>query len=496
MKILSAKQMREADAFTISSQSIDSFSLMERAAAKCAEWISQNYHSGRPFLCICGNGNNGGDGLCISTILKSKGYTVRAIVLHKGNRSLDFTKAYNSAKEGRVLIEELNEGDKLPIGNDVVIIDAIFGTGISRPAEGWFAECIQAINNSQNEIVSIDLPSGLNADAPTSGIKVRARHTLTFQSPKLAFMFAENAESTGNFHVLDIGLSPEYFDKAVAPEFLEREYISSLIKDRKKFSHKGDFGKSLLIAGSLGKMGAAALAAKSCLRSGAGLLTVHVPRCGYEVIQTLVPEAMCTIDKNADIITDAGDVSKYTAIGIGPGIGTDDSTSDFVLSIIGKTKQPMVIDADALNILSANKSALAKLSPANVLTPHPGEFERLAGKSANDFERYKLQREFCETNNVVVVLKGAYTCIMVPGGKTYFNSTGNPAMAKGGAGDVLTGMILGFLSQGYSSEDAAVIAVYLHGLAGDFAAIERSELSVLAGDLVEQIGNAVKHVKN
>jgi hydroxyethylthiazole kinase-like uncharacterized protein yjeF len=513
MKILSARQMREADAYTIANEIVgggenasdgmgepshyESFQLMERASMKCAEWIAQKFDSGENFTIICGTGNNGGDGLCIAKLLHETGRKVEVLVLHSDARSADFTKAFDAAQASHVSIIELNEVQVFTLLKSDIVIDAIFGTGINRRVEGRFEEYIKVINSSGCEVVSIDLPSGLIADDHTEGISVHANYTLTFQSPKLAFFFPENERSTGEFHVLDIGLSKEYFDSVIdAPEYLEKKFIASLLKPRSKFSHKGNFGKSLLIAGSYGKMGAAVLAAKSCLRSGAGLLTVHVPASGYNIIQTSVPEAMCTTDVDQMMVTETGDVSKYSALGIGPGIGTSEMTSKFVLSLIGNVKQPMVIDADALNILSANKPALTKLSSNYILTPHPGEFERLAGKCENDFERNKLQRQFCEENNVVVILKGAYTCVMIPGGKTYFNSTGNPGMAKGGSGDALTGMILGFLSQGYSAEHASVISVYLHGLAGDLASIEKTETSLLASDLIEHIPHAISQIES
>ncbi len=493
MKVLSAEKIRKADAYTIANEPIESFKLMERASAKCAEWIKSNIDAGKSFIVFCGPGNNGGDGLCIARLLKLSGRNAEVFLIQGENQSEDFKKALNAATESGVKIREYDQKNSFPHDKNVVLVDAIFGTGMNRKVEGLPSFCIQAINNSGMEIISIDMPSGMIADMQTDGPVVNATHTLTFQSPKLAFLLPGSGNSAGNFHVLDIGLSQDVINSFTdAARYVTKNDVAAILRPRSKFSHKGDFGKALLIAGSHGKMGAAVLAAKSCLRSGAGLLTVHVPASGYEIIQTCIPEAMCVTDANEKEITRTGDISNYDAIGVGPGIGTSAETTVMLSNLLDSLNHPCVLDADALNIISADKNLLKKLNNRCILTPHPGEFERLAGPVKDSFSRYRQQREFSDKHNVVVVLKGAHTCITIPGGKTYFNSTGNPAMAKGGTGDALTGVILGLLSQGYSAENASVMGVYLHGLAGDLAAVEKGPYSMLCTDLIERIPDAFR----
>ncbi len=324
---------------------------------------------------------------------------------------------------------------------------------------------------------------------------VRAAHTFSFQFYKLAFMFAENAQFFGKVHVVEIGLSQAYISKSKSDfEITDEEIIKAVIRPRDPFSHKGNYGHALLIAGSKGKMGAAVLAAKACLRSGVGLLTVQIPKCGYTVLQTAVPEAMCIEDENDSYITSQLMYDAYNAIGIGPGINTVQETAFVLQQLLASFTKPMVIDADALNIISQNKTWLKKIPANSILTPHPKEFERLFGKTQNNFERNQLQRQCSKKYNVVIVLKGKYTCITSPDGKCFFNPTGNAGMAKGGSGDVLTGMITALLAQSHYAFDAAVAGVYLHGLAGDVAAKRFGEHSVLASDIVEGISMAFEEI--
>ena len=271
---------------------------------------------------------------------------------------------------------------------------------------------------------------------------------------------------------------------------MEADDIKPFLKKRNKFSHKGNFGHSLLISGSKGKIGAAVLGARACLRSGSGLLTVRIPHCGYSILQTAVPEAMTQSDEEEDCITHTGNFTETMHVAVGPGIGTSISTKKMLLDLLERTKKPIVLDADALNIISESQDYIKMIPSFSILTPHPKEFERLAGKSKNDFERHEKQLQFSKENNVIVVLKGAHTCITTPEGKAYFNSTGNPGMAKGGSGDVLTGIILAFLSQGYEPINAALTGVYIHGLAGDITAKEKGTYSMIASDLIENLPKA------
>jgi NAD(P)H-hydrate epimerase len=325
------------------------------------------------------------------------------------------------------------------------------------------------------------------------GAIIEADYTLTFQFPKLAFLFPENEQFTSKWFVLPIGLAEAFTDDVEVKNFtIDPEDAASLLKPRSRFAHKGHFGHALLIAGGYGKMGAAALAAKATLRAGAGLVTAHVPKSGYAIIQTAAPEVMVSIDENETHFSLLPELSSYNAIGLGPGLGMEKETRQAVKLLIQNAGIPLLFDADALNILSENKTWIPFVPPNSIFTPHPKEFERLVGKTANDFERNKRQREFSALHKVYVVLKGANTCISKPDGKCFFNTTGNPGMATGGSGDVLTGIILGLLAQHYHPQEACVLGVFLHGLAGDVAAKKHSHEAMIAGDIIEGLGKAFR----
>jgi hydroxyethylthiazole kinase-like uncharacterized protein yjeF len=307
----------------------------------------------------------------------------------------------------------------------------------------------------------------------------------------------ENEAALGEVHILDIGLHPGYLRQVSSEsELLDEAIIGAIFKPRKSFAHKGNFGHTLLVTGSFGKMGAAVLAARACLRAGAGLLTCQVPGCGYTILQTAVPEAMIQVDSDEKIHTSiTGDLSKYSVVGIGPGIGTDERTVALLRDIQQRYQKPMVLDADALNILASHSELLSSLPPYSILTPHPKEFERLFGPSPNDFSRLEKAREQAKKHQCIILLKGHHTYIAMPGGKSYFNSTGNAGMAKGGSGDVLTGILSALLSQSYSPGEAALLGVYLHGLAGDCAASAWSQESMLPSDLTDHLGDAFQIIQ-
>ena len=375
---------------------------------------------------------------------------------------------------------------------DLVVIDAIFGSGLTRPIDGFIADIVHQIN--KKEIVAIDLPSGLfaedNRENNFDNI-VKAKTTLTFQQPKLAMLFPQNYFFVGEWIVLPIGLHQGFIEGLHSTNYvITISDIKTILKPRAKFSHKGTFGHALLIAGSKGKMGAAILSAKACLRAGAGLLTVHIPAKGLEIMQTALPEAMCSTSDENDFIADVPELSTYNAIGIGPGLGMEKQTQNTLKLLIQNANFPLVIDADALNILSENKTWLAFLPQESILTPHPKEFERLVGKWDSDEERLEMQRQFAVKHQINVVLKGANTAIALPNGDVYFNSTGNEGMATAGSGDVLTGIITSLIAQRYSSSEAAILGVYLHGLAGDVAKENLTEFGMLASDIVDAIPKA------
>jgi len=473
---------------------------MERAASKCSQWIMKHYDVETIFKVCCGLGNNGGDGLAIARQLLEHGYKVEVFIINYSNKcSEDFLINKKRLEDlfPRFLME-VNDVKHLPhFQKSDLIIDALFGIGLSKPLTGLAAECVNVMNESEAAIIAVDVPSGLFVDKyfDKNSFIIKAQHTLTFQNPKLGLMFAENNIYVGNGHVLDIDLKwTEEIQTNCHDFYVNENFIKQLMKPRQKFSHKGTFGHSLLVVGSYGKMGAAIMSAHALLRSGAGLLTVCVPQCGYDIMQTSVPEATALVNGNEFIQFTELDISSYSAIGIGPGIRTENDTQQSVKTILQTFKKPLVIDADALNSISLNREWLSLIPPNSILTPHPKEFERLTKSVSNDFERHQLQIEFSKQYNVYVVLKGAHTCITTPQGESYFNSTGNSGLAKGGSGDVLTGLITGLLAQGYSSFEASLIGVYVHGMAGDITKEEKGEVAMIPTDVIKNIPSAFKQM--
>jgi len=496
MKIFSAEEIRLWDQYTIEHEPILSIDLMERAAAKCANWLLQQYPDAVSFVILCGKGNNGGDGLAIARILMENKYPVSIYILefgHKGTEDFQ-TNLARLNKLSNHDIHFIQTAKNFPhLQQGQIIIDALFGSGLNRNLEGVTADLVQHINNGGNEIISIDIPSGLFVDRSSKdAISIHADHTLSFQCYKPAFLFAENEESVGEIHILDIGLHHDYYQSVVNQfELLDDAIIHSIYKPRKKFSHKGTYGHALLVAGSYGKIGAAILSAKACLRSGVGLLTCHIPACGYNILQTSVPEAMVTTDFNSSFLTKVeDDLTKYDSIGIGPGIGTAAETKMMLPEILNSYRNPLILDADALNIMARQKDLLKLIPAGSILTPHPKEFERLFGETHTDFDRVSLALQKARELNCIIVLKGHHTFIATPDGKGFFNSTGNPGMATAGSGDVLTGILTGLLAQGYSSAATAILGVYLHGSAGDIAAKQLSNEALIAGDIIETLGAA------
>lgn len=502
IKILPIEKVREGDHYTIENEPIASINLMERAAKRLSSWINKNIKTATKINIVCGPGNNGGDGLALARSLADKDYQTE-VFLYNPKDQLSPDNETNLNRLRRIKEVTINiiktESDLPTFGENEVIIDALFGSGLTREVTGLPAKIIDRINSSRNYIISIDAPSGLFPDKSSSkkgNAIVNADYTLTFQFPKLGFMFADNARYMGKWEVLNIRIHDDFVDNAETNSFyLQTEDIQGIIKSRQKFSHKGHFGHALLVSGAYGKMGAAVLASRACLRTGAGLLTTHIPKVGYNILQTTVPEAMTSLDTSEEIFTEIKDLQHYQAIGIGPGIGTDPQTQSGLKLLIQNSSNPMLFDADALNILAKNKTWIPFIPKNSIFTPHPKEFERLAGKSSNDFEQLDKQREFSLKNGMYVILKGAHTCITTPQGNAYFNSTGNPGMATAGAGDVLTGIILGLLSQNYTPLDACLIGVYLHGLAGDVAAEEQGWESLIASDIIEHLGTAYNQLK-
>ncbi len=503
IKIFHTEQIRQADAYTIKHAPVSSIHLMERAAKAFTEQLLQDYPDKCiPKCIVCGNGNNGGDGLAIARMLLSKGHKANIYILPAKRYSNDFSKNLQrlSVKHKKHIhtVQSADFIDSIP--EHAILVDAILGTGLNAPLQKDTIQyqVIAKLNQRTSlKVISVDTPSGLFCDAHTNGIAVKASKTYTFQFPKPAFLLPENGNYVNDFTILDIGLHPDYIASTpTSLYYLTRDDISQRIHSRKKYSHKGIFGHAAIAAGSFGKMGAAVLAGKSALRAGCGLVTLHIPACGYSIMQTSFPEAMCTTDKHDQQLSTFPTDEKYDAIAIGPGIGTHSSTTKALELFLKAYQQPVVLDADALNILSKKKNLLKSLPKRSILTPHPKEFERLAGKWQNDFERLALQQTFSKKYQVIVILKGAHTSISDTNGDVYFNSTGNPGMASGGSGDVLTGILAGLLAQRYTPEESAMIAVYLHGLAGDKALQQQSMESLIASDIIDNIGNAFNEIRS
>lgn len=501
MKILSAEEIRQWDQYTIENEPILSIQLMERAATKCSEWLLQQYPDASSFAIFCGKGNNGGDGLAIARLLIEKGLVVTIHILefgHLGTHDFQTNLArLHKLPQADIHFVQSNQNFH-PFPEGQIIVDALFGSGLNRGLEGVTAQLVEHINASGRTVVSIDIPSGLFTDRSSKGQQmVRAHHTLSFQCYKPAFLFAENEEAIGQIHLLDIGLHNGFIQQLYNRfELLDDTIIHSVYKPRNAFAHKGHFGHALLVAGSYGKMGAAVLSAKACLRSGVGLLSCHIPACGYDILQTTVPEAMVSTDFNSSFITKVEEeLTRYETIGIGPGIGTASETRMMLRELFDVYRHPVVLDADALNCMALQKDLLKLVPAGSVLTPHPKEFERLFGPSANDFDRVFLALQKAKELNCLIIVKGHHSFIATSDGRGFFNSTGNAGMATAGSGDVLTGILTGLLAQGYSSVEAAILGVYLHGLAGDMAARSSSMESMLAGDIVEHLGKAFRFIE-
>lgn len=501
IKIFNVSQIKKIDNCTVVNQGITSVDLMERASLVVSEKLIRILDINQPILVFAGVGNNGGDALAIARILLSKHFRLDVYVVAPNDNFSDDCLANKERLDRLTNVHIVQEAKDMPrIYPECVIIDGLFGSGLNRPLSEVYLDVVRAINSSHNKVYSIDMPSGLfvesNADNNSEGI-IKADKVFTFQFPKLSLLLPDSGDYCKKMHVLDIDLCDKCIDgEKTDLYFTEKTDVAVLPFSRDTFSHKGTYGKALLIAGSYGKIGAAVLSARACLRTGVGLLTMHVPRCGVDVLQTAVPEAMVDADEFTENVSKIGvDVNQFT-IGIGPGIGTDEKTKDLLSDLFDKYHKPMVIDADALNLIAGDESLKNKIPPKSILTPHPVEFDRLWGSvSKSGYERLQRAREFAQRNDLYIVLKGAYSAIITPEGKVYFNSTGNPGMATGGSGDVLTGMITSLLAQQYLPQNAAILGVYLHGVAGDLAAKSKSQQGMLPSDMIEYIGKAYRALK-
>lgn len=493
MKILTAEQIKKVDVFTIQNQPISSIDLMEKAAEACSKWIMKHFDNQHNFHVFCGIGNNGGDGLAIARILKQKLYNVTVYVKKSDHYSEDFESNFElwHANKGQTITIESMVDLTLQPDENTIIIDAIFGYGLNRPVTGLESSIIQYLNSLNKKTISIDLPSGLFTNdnhKNTYDTIINADYTLTFEFPKLSLLLPDNEHKSGTIIILPIGLLPEGIaQQSTDVYFTTFEDCRRVYQPKTKFAHKGTNGHALLITGSLGKMGAAVLSSKACLKSGSGLVTALIPRSGNTVIQTANPEIMTLLSEEENIVS-GNFAYHYDAVGIGPGIGKEQNTLALLKEVLMNCNKPLVIDADALNLL-AEHTELQKTIPVNsIITPHPKELSRWIGSWKNDTEKIDKTLKLVDQLKIYVVLKGAYTCIFCPDGTLHFNSTGNPGMGTAGSGDVLTGIITGLLAQGYTAKESCILGVYLHGLAGDLASTEKSQESLIASDIIDFLG--------
>lgn len=495
MKLYSAKQIYKADQISIKKEEIGSNELMERAAIQVFNWMHLRMQ-GAPVKIhlFCGIGNNGGDGIALARHLVDHGYNVEVYVVnYSEKRSKDFLINLDRLKDRKVWPNFMNCDDELPvIGREDIIVDGIFGIGLNRTPDEWVVKVIQHLNNSQAFILSIDIPSGLFTDQGPKDFDaiIKSNFVLSFQTPKLVFFLPETGKYVEQWEVLDIGLDPEYLRETETDyELIGKNEVLTMYKPREKYGHKGTYGHSLIIGGSYGKMGSVCLSSKAALYSGSGLVTSFIPRIGYNILQTSLPEVMVLTDVNEKELSDIKYDIEPSVIGVGVGMGTSEGTVNALSGFLKSNEQQLVLDADALNILSQNKVLLKDLPGDAILTPHPKELERLIGKWKDDFDKLAKVKKFSKKHKCIVVIKGAHTMV-VKNDKGYVNTTGNPGMATAGSGDVLTGVITGLCAQGYAALDAAIFGVYLHGKSGDIAVESTGFQSLTASHLIENIAGA------
>ncbi len=508
MKLFTSQATKLLDQAAIEYESITSLDLMERAAKSITNEICQMVSPEHRIYIFAGPGNNGGDALATARLLIERGYRP---VTYLFNTLASHHLSSNCEINRRRLIEcsplgfheitnSLRQFSPPSITPDDVIIDGLFGTGLKEPIEGGFATLVRYINDSKAFVISLDIPSGLYSEWNQNNLDERIVHahlTLTLQSPKLAFFFAENEKFIGKVRVLDLELHPQAIADIETPYHLITEAdTAQRLHRRKRFSSKHNYGHLLLAAGQYSMTGAAILSARAALHSGAGLVTVHSPRCSHLILQTAVPEAIYSPDKGENHIEQIPVHPRYSAIAVGPGMGCNETTFATFSHLIQEAKQPLLLDADALNCIAQDTSIVRVLPSNTILTPHIYEFERIFGAENSDEIRFKNLTYIAKKYDLIIALKGAYTTVALPDGTVYINTSGNPGMATAGSGDVLTGVIGSLLAQGYPPHEATIIGVYLHGLAGDLATKTHSEEYITAGDIIAHLGKAFKQIKS
>ena len=503
MKLFTTEEIRAIDRRTIEQEGVPSLELIERVAEGVADEISSRWRSNKPTMVFAGPGNNGADALGAARLLFERGFRPEVFLFNIGGDKLSTDCAASRdrmlAEVPDIIFHEVKDRFSMPkITTNHLVIDGLFGSGLREELQGGFKSLVQYINDENATVVSIDLPSGMFGDWNPQIVNrntIHATLTLAIQFPRISFFIPDNAELIGEWKIIDIGLS----EKAIATSpanfcLVEQRDVHRRLRHRKEFASKADFGSGILYAGSYGMMGAAILAARGALRAGVGKLTVNSPKCGYQIMQSSVPEALFRHNRGEINIIDIHPERDISAIAVGPGIGTNELTVKAVEDFLASINQPVILDADALNCIAIKPSILNTIPVLSILTPHAGEFDRLFGPQPSAEARLRKAIEMAKYYNILIILKGRYTAIVRPDGKVYFNSSGCPAMATAGSGDVLTGVLLSMLAQGYPAELASLIAVYVHGLAGEMAAAEQGEYGVTAGDIASYIGKAIREI--
>ncbi len=489
--LLTASQIRAVDAYTVQHQPITSIDLMEKAASAFVEaFIAAYPNQQQAILVACGQGNNGGDGLAIARILTDKGFSNIRVCLAQfsPNSSSDYKINLERLKKEMPSISILNNTSELGFLKGEIVIDALLGSGLNKPLTGELAILVSAINESGATIVSVDVPTGFSSEGeieyPYQGIK--ADLVISFQLPKINFFFPESAKALKKFKEVPIGLDEDYIQSLPTDwKLITDQFVSDTLKPREKFSHKGTYGHALILAGNTETMGAALLATGACLHSGVGLVTACIPQSGLTALNVSLPEAMFLNREALQKTT----LNKYQAVAVGPGLGVDEEQTQLLDYLLAQN-EPLVLDADALNIIAGNKYLLKKIPQQSIITPHLKEFDRLFGEHQNWWQRVETARQKAKELQIVVVLKNQYTFMALPTGEVCINPTGNPAMAQGGMGDVLTGMIVSFIAQGYTCEQAVILGVYLHGKTGD--ALAENQGVIAASNLSQTIPKILK----
>lgn len=502
MKIFTPSDIREIDRLSAEKEKITSYDLMERAASAVSYEVMSRWLPSQRIVIFAGPGNNGGDALAVARHLIDQGYKPKILLLNtKGRLSADCAKNRQRITDYGYddFVEVTKSLDMPDLSESDVIIDGLFGSGLSDSLHGGYIALVRAINESGAFVVSIDMPSGLFSEFNKGNLirsnVVHANLTFAFQFPRLSFFFAENACALGRWEILDIGLDSEAISSTPSNYFLiDAEGVREALKPRDPFATKDDYGRMVLVAGSLGMMGAAVLSARAAMRAGVGALTVHAPKCGYIVLQTSVPEAMVDMDDNDEYVSSIPRKSKMV-YAIGPGIGTDSHTIDALEQFLRQASAPVVLDADALNCIAQRRSLLNDIPRNSIITPHYKEFDRLFGEHFSEEERFMKAVEMAKVLRIVIVMKGHYTKVIRPDGKIFINMNGNSGMATAGSGDVLTGIIASLLAQGYNSCTAASVGVYVHGLAGDIACSVNGEEGLVAGDIADCVGKAFLRIR-